>query len=58
MPRRSKKRVERESFNTTLDKTLLELLRDLSDDTGIPMNRLIENAIREKYQKKKKSGAR
>jgi post-segregation antitoxin (ccd killing protein) len=57
MARRPKKRIERESFNTTIDKSLLELLRDLSDESGIPMNRLIENALREKYQKKKKTGA-
>ena len=57
MARKPKKRVERESFNTTLDKSLLDLLRDLSEETGIPMNRLIENALREKYQKKKKTRA-
>ena len=57
MARKTRKKVKREIFTTTMDGELLELLRNLSDETGIPMNRLIENALREKYQKKKKTGA-
>jgi len=51
---RPKSKIRREIINTTLDKKLLELVRDMSVDTGIPMNRLIENALRDKYEKKPK----
>ncbi len=51
---RPKSKIRRETINTTIDKKLLELVRDMSVDTGIPMNRLIENALRDKYEKKAK----
>jgi len=51
---RPKSKIRREIINTTIDKKLLELVRDMSVDTGIPMNRLIENALRDKYEKKPK----
>jgi len=51
---RPKSKIRREIINTTIDKKLLELVRDMSVDTGIPMNRLIENALRDKYEKKSK----
>ena len=51
---RPKSKIRRETINTTIDKKLLELIRDMSVDTGIPMNRLIENALRDKYEKKGK----
>ena len=51
---RPKSKIRREIINTTMDKKLLELVRDMSVDTGIPMNRLIENALRDKYEKKPK----
>ena len=51
---RPKSKIRREIINTTIDKKLLELVRYMSIDTGIPMNRLIENALREKYEKKPK----
>ena len=49
---RPKSKIRRETINTTIDKKLLELVRDMSVDTGIPMNRLIENALRDQYEKK------
>ncbi len=51
---RPKSKIRRETINTTIDKKLLELIRDMSVDTGIPMNRLIENALRDQYEKKSK----
>ena len=51
---RPKSKTRRETINTTIDKKLLELVRDMSVDTGIPMNRLIENALRDQYEKKAK----
>jgi ribosomal protein S8E len=52
MERRKKKRrkSDREPFNTSLDPVLINMLQALSEETGIPMNRLIENALREKYE--------
>ena len=49
---RPKSKIRREIINTTIDKKLLELVRYMSIDTGIPMNRLIENAPRDQYEKK------
>jgi len=49
---RPKNKIRRERINTTIDKKLLELVRDMFVDTGIPMNRLIENALRDLYEKK------
>ena len=49
---RPKNKIRRETINTTIDKKLLELVGDMSVDTGIPMNRLIENALRDQYEKK------
>ena len=51
---RPKSNIRRETINTTIDKKLIELVRDMSVDTGIPINRLIENALRDKYEKKDK----
>jgi len=51
---RPKSKIRREIINTTIDKKLLELVRYMSIDTGIPMNRLIENALRDQYEKKPK----
>ena len=51
---RPKSKIRREIINTTIDKKLLELVRYMSIDTGIPMNRLIENALRDQYKKKPK----
>jgi post-segregation antitoxin (ccd killing protein) len=50
--RRPKSKIRRETINTTIDKKLLELVRDMSVDIGIPINRLIENALRDKCEKK------
>jgi hypothetical protein len=52
MPERRKKKrrkSDREPFNTSLDPVLINMLQDLSEETGVPMNRLIENALKEKY---------
>ncbi len=53
MERRKRKRrkADRKQFNTSLDRKMIEMLQDITEDTGIPMNRLIENALREKYMK-------
>ena len=49
--RRKKRRrkSDREPFNTSLEPALIDMLQDMSEKTGIPMNRLIENALKEKY---------
>ena len=48
---RPKNKVNREQISTTIDEELMNIVRGISKDTGIPINRLIENAVREKYQK-------
>jgi len=52
---RPKNKIRRKTINTTIDKELLKIVRDISEDTGIPINRLIENALRDKYEKKMKN---
>jgi Flp pilus assembly protein TadB len=37
---------KRESFGSTLDKELLNDLRSLSEDTGIPISKLLDKAVR------------
>jgi hypothetical protein len=37
---------KRESFGSTLDKELLTDLRNLSDDTGIPISKLLDRAVK------------
>jgi hypothetical protein len=37
---------KRESFGSTLDKDLLNDLRSLSDNTGIPISKLLDRAVR------------
>jgi post-segregation antitoxin (ccd killing protein) len=51
---RPKNKIRRKTINTTIDKELLKVVRDISEDSGIPINRLIENALRDKYEKKPK----
>ena len=46
---RNRRKSDREPFNTSMSPDLVDMLQDLSEETGIPMNRLIENALREKY---------
>lgn len=46
---RPKSDIERKALNTKIDVKLLDILKKISRDTGIPINRLLENAIREKY---------
>jgi hypothetical protein len=46
---RPKSRIERKTVNTKLDPEVIDILKKESDRTGIPQNRLIENAVREKY---------
>ncbi|GAB6136866.1 ribbon-helix-helix domain-containing protein [Halanaerobaculum tunisiense] len=48
---RPKNEIKREQISTTIDEELMSIVRDISKDTGIPINRLIEDAVREKYQK-------
>ena len=47
--KRNRRKSDREPFNTSMSPDLVDMLQDLSEETGIPMNRLIENALREKY---------
>ena len=49
---RPKNKIRRATINTTIDKDLIKIVREISEDTGVPINRLIENALREKYEKK------
>jgi ribbon-helix-helix protein len=49
--KKQRRKLDREKFNTSIDVKLIELLQDLSYEIGIPMNRLIEDAIRAKYLK-------
>ena len=51
---RPKSKIRRETISTAIDKKLIELVRDLSVEIGIPINRLIENALRATYEKKDK----
>lgn len=51
---RPKSQIKRKAINTNIDEELIKLLKDINIDTGIPMNRLIENALYEKYQKELK----
>lgn len=46
---RPKSIIERKTVNTKLDLDVIDILKKESDRTGIPQNRLIENAVREKY---------
>lgn len=48
---RPKSKIERKVINTRIEKRLLDIIKDKSEETGVPMNRLIEDAIREKYIK-------
>ena len=49
---RPKNKIIRKKLNTSIDENILQLIRDISEETGIPINRLIENALREVYQKR------
>lgn len=42
---RPKNEVQRKNINTTLKTELLEKLKLMSNDSGIPINRLIELAL-------------
>jgi len=46
---RPKSTIERKTLNTKLAPEVIDILKKESDRTGIPQNRLIENAVREKY---------
>lgn len=48
-PGRPKSIIERKTVNTKLDPEVIDILKRESDRTGIPQNRLIENAVKEKY---------
>ena len=47
--KQNRRKSDRAPFNTSLAPELIYMLQDLSEETGIPMNRLIENALREVY---------
>jgi len=49
LPGRPKSTIERKTVNTKLDPEVIDILKRESDRTGIPQNRLIENAVKEKY---------
>lgn len=44
---RPKSSVERERVNLTLDKKIMNMLREYSETTGIAYNRIIEQAVKE-----------
>jgi hypothetical protein len=47
--------AKRESFGSTLDKELLTKLRSLSDETDVPISKLLDKAVKlllENYSKK------
>lgn len=48
---RPKSLIDRKSINTSLDINIIELLKKMSLETGIPINRLIENALKKQYLK-------
>ena len=48
---RPKSEIERKALNTKIDIKRFQLLKKINSETGIPINRLLENAIREKYSK-------
>lgn len=48
---RPKSNIDRKTVNTRIDVELVELLKKINLETGIPMNRLIEDAIRDKYNR-------
>jgi hypothetical protein len=48
-PGRPKSAIERKPINTKLDPDVIKILKETSERTGIPQNRLIEDAVREKY---------
>lgn len=48
-PGRPRSTIERKTVNTKLDLEVIDLLKKISGETGIPQNRLIENAVKEKY---------
>lgn len=50
---RPKSKIERDKFNTSLDKRLVEWLREENESSGIPINRIVENALWEYISKKK-----
>ena len=55
---RPKSLIERKNINTTIEIELLEVLKKLSLEIGVPLNRLIEDAIKEKYLKKDRGEGR
>ncbi|MGL4567475.1 MAG: ribbon-helix-helix domain-containing protein [Fusobacteriaceae bacterium] len=50
---RPRSSIERKPLNTKIDIALFQLLKKINSDTGIPINRLIEDALKEKYLKNK-----
>ncbi len=47
---RPKASIIRKSINTNINIELIKVLKEINIDTGIPMNRLIEDAISETYK--------
>lgn len=47
---RPKAPVTRKSINTNINIDLIKVLKEINIDTGIPMNRLIEDAIMKTYK--------
>lgn len=48
---RPKSLIDRKNINTSLDIKIIKLLKKMSLETGIPINRLIEDALKSKYLK-------
>lgn len=52
---RRKNSVKRVPFNQTIDETVVELARNYSDTTGLPLCRLLEASLREYIEKRSAS---
>lgn len=48
---RPKNKIIRKNLNTTLEVNILEKLRDLSNETGIPVNKIIELSLEKTLDK-------
>ncbi|MFW6007735.1 MAG: ribbon-helix-helix domain-containing protein [archaeon] len=48
---RPRNKKVKEKISTTIDKELMDQIRNINQETGIPINRLIENSLRESIKK-------
>ncbi len=50
---RPKNEILKKTINMKIDLKIVDLLKEVSKQTGIPQNRLVENAVRNTYSKNK-----